>query len=211
METELITYPLRPTNGGEFSYAPDRGDDWIYDPKINGHRIVLHVPSGRMFNRQGGLYAHAESYGDAVELARYHFPDCEWLDCEGLGYRNHIGFGTLIVLDIISGESVDETTPLRDRLAEMVWHKEISRPRQLELPSHLDYMSIGNKGLYTLTPIFPVLWDLKMEYEAMKSVNKEIHQDFFEGYVAKDLNSTYPRQLRSPTINFPKWIKHRFV
>ena len=33
---------------------------------------------------------------------------------------------------------------------------------------------------------------------------------FFEGYVAKKVDSKYPIQLRSPNEKFGYWIKHRF-
>lgn len=45
----------------------------------------------------------------------------------------------------------------------------------------------------------------------MQKVNHALGVELFEGYVAKRNDSPYPLQLRSPDLESPDWIKHRFV
>ena len=48
-----ITYPARPINGGPLEKARPKHGEWFYEPKYNGWRALVHVPTGTMFNRHG--------------------------------------------------------------------------------------------------------------------------------------------------------------
>jgi hypothetical protein len=51
---------------------------------------------------------------------------------------------------------------------------------------------------------------LEEAWNFMKETNEKEGCEFFEGYVAKKVDSKYPIQLRSPNEKFGYWIKHRF-
>jgi hypothetical protein len=42
-------------------------------------------------------------------------------------------------------------------------------------------------------------------------MNRVLACEFYEGFVAKRTDSPYPLQLRSPSEEFPRWVKHRFL
>jgi hypothetical protein len=44
----------------------------------------------------------------------------------------------------------------------------------------------------------------------MQIINRRLGCDFYEGVVAKQADSPYPIQLRSPDQETPAWIKHRW-
>ena len=49
----LITYPARPIQGGPLELAPPKRGLWYAEPKLNGWRALIHMPSGTMWNRHG--------------------------------------------------------------------------------------------------------------------------------------------------------------
>jgi hypothetical protein len=44
-----ITYPARPINGGPLPNARPKQGVWYYEPKYNGWRALVHIPTGTMF------------------------------------------------------------------------------------------------------------------------------------------------------------------
>jgi hypothetical protein len=48
-------------------------------------------------------------------------------------------------------------------------------------------------------------------YERLRTANRGLGCDFFEGVVMKRADSIYPMQLRSATEECRGWMKHRFV
>jgi hypothetical protein len=44
----------------------------------------------------------------------------------------------------------------------------------------------------------------------VQATNRRLGCDFYEGLVAKQGDSLYPRQLRSPDQETTAWIKHRW-
>ena len=48
-------------------------------------------------------------------------------------------------------------------------------------------------------------------YAGLKTINRRLRCDFFEGVVMKRGNAPYPVQLRSDTEDCRAWAKHRFV
>ena len=103
----LYTYPARPLNGGPFNVAPPKRGAWAAEPKFNGWRALVHIPTGTIYNRHGERLSIGAEFASAVEILRaaldrragcppYPF---EWADCEALERRHAIARGTLIVLD----------------------------------------------------------------------------------------------------------------
>ena len=48
-------------------------------------------------------------------------------------------------------------------------------------------------------------------YQRLRAANRVLGCDFFEGVVMKRADSQYPVQLRSATVEFRGWMKHRFL
>ena len=94
---KLITYPARPVNGGPLPLALPNDGEWFYEPKYNGWRALVHVPTGTMFERHGKLLTIAAEFADALAiLGKHRGPAAalingaplEWLDCEALERRH---------------------------------------------------------------------------------------------------------------------------
>src|SRR6266496_729948 len=101
-----ITYPARPVNGGPLDNALPKHGVWLYEPKYNGWRTLVHVESGTMFNRKGERLSISAEFRPALtKLQRTPF---EWLDCEALERRHGLGQGSLIVFDCIALSSFVE-------------------------------------------------------------------------------------------------------
>ncbi len=62
------------------------------------------------------------------------------------------------------------------------------------------------KSVLAAAPVKPPL-DF---YRELRQLNRQWHCPFYEGLVAKRADSLYPVQLRSPTLEFPGWVKHRW-
>lgn len=48
-------------------------------------------------------------------------------------------------------------------------------------------------------------------YQRLRTANRVLACDFFEGVVMKPADSVYPVQLRSATEECRGWVKHRFL
>ena len=195
MNIKLITYPARPVNGGSLDIALPKIGQWFYEPKYNGWRVLVHVPTGTMFNRKGELLTISGEFKSALEKLKT--SPFEWLDCEALERRHKIGRGTLIVLDapIPGGYHV----------------------RRLMLERHFETLTIfGNPAednVYSVpfwTPELAFSRDGVSVWHVLKGWNKKLGCDFFEGMVAKKADSVYPIQLQSTDREFPFWVKHRW-
>jgi len=186
-----ITYPARPVNGGPLDKALPKHGVWLYEPKYNGWRTLVHVPSGTMFNRKGERLSIAAEFRPALEkLQRTPF---EWLDCEALERRHGLGQGSLIVFDYIAhGSFVERRQQLHavfDRASEL-GPFETCGCDEVRLPL------ISNEPL--------ALWT------ELQEANRILGCEFYEGIVAKRAHSLYPIQLLSPNKEFPFWVKHRW-
>ena len=208
------TYPARPINGGPLPNARPKTGDWYYEPKYNGWRALVHVPTGTMFNREGkrlsinGEFRKALDFlGRTINVAD--FPDHAWLDCEALERRHGIGRGTLILLDYIpSPESHPSYRQRHDSLQGycadglIMYLAEPGRcePDDVYLCPHIEDSGDGTPG----GPFRMQVW------EELQAANKRLGVEFFEGLVAKRADSLYPMQLRSPKEEFAGWMKHRW-
>lgn len=96
------TYPAYPVNGGPLDRAPEKHGEWYYEPKYNGWRVLVHAPTGQMFNHQLQRSTIEHEFTAAIEKLRsLKLNVSEWFDCEALARRHNIGRGTLILLDFI--------------------------------------------------------------------------------------------------------------
>lgn len=96
-----ICYPARPINGGPLEKTHPKHGEWFYEPKYNGWRALMHVPTGTMFNRHGRRLSIQHEFAKALAQLQ-DSATFEWLDCEALERRHSIGRGTLIVLDCVT-------------------------------------------------------------------------------------------------------------
>lgn len=199
----IPSYPLRPTNGGPFK--PDRAKrgQWAYEPKVNGWRAIVHAPTGQMWNRQGRRLSIEKEFAAVLEAIRNAElpPEMEWLDCEAFERRHTLGKGSLVILDYIPPDKstyCERRDNIRNRFHAQTWEIGYSEAaflpnnRIMLLPSHRE-----DEGLSEV-------------WETLQTCNKLWNAEVFEGFVAKRIDSPYPRQLRSPNQESPHWVKHRW-
>ncbi len=187
-----ITYPARPGNGGPLPMAIAAGaykePGWVFQPKINGWRSLLHTPTGTMWNRQLQPLSITNDYMEQrIALADYPF---EWLDVECLGRRHAVAQDSIIILDWVVPD-----VKLKDRL------------RILE--RFLDpFTTLPNRfGMMITWP----MEEAESRWENLQARNRLLGCTFYEGLVAKHQDSTYSIQLRSGDETCPSWTKHRFT
>jgi len=187
-----ITYPARPINGGPLEKARPKHGEWFCEPKYNGWRALVHVPTGTMFNRHGQRLSIQPEFAKALAQLRARIP-LEWLDCEALERRHSIGRGTLIILDWVS-EHLPYST--RRQWLETFVRQELG-------PEFVD-----DDQIYTC-PSFPQQKSAEA-WRTLQERNTLAGCPFYEGLVAKEASSNYPIQLRSASEEFPFWVKHRW-
>jgi ATP-dependent DNA ligase len=187
-----ITFPARPVSGGTWKPRhPMKG--WTYEPKYNGWRTLVHVPSGTMFNRHGDPLSIEGEFEEALGFIQFLFDDFTWLDCEALERRHAIGQGTLIILDaVLPGASfIERKKKLGDR---------VDRLSVREAPMHNAIYLVSHEGATSPNG----LWHLLQER------NKAMGCEFYEGIVAKRDDSSYNIQLVSPDQTTSDWQKFRW-
>ena len=194
-----ITYPARPLNGGPLNKALPKPGQWFYEPKYNGWRALVHIPTGMMFNRLGQPLTIANEFAKALSALRSTL-DAEvfkWADCEALDRRHSIGKGTLILLDVVP-EPAYACAIYQDR-----------RPWTIVVPCCAPDERPKDGSLYR-TPQYTAEASMST-WTKLQGINRAWGCDFFEGLVAKRADSVYPIQLRSPKAETPLWIKHRWA
>jgi ATP-dependent DNA ligase len=172
---------------------------WHYEPKYNGWRALVHAPSGTMFNRHGQQLSIQEDFRPALAILgalrlRNGRELVEWFDCEALERRHSIGRGTLLAFDYISpaGEPYFRR---KQRLARVVAVHDYRAPPRSDLA-----YGVGAVGAEESLEF----------YHRLKQLNADWRCPFYEGVVAKRTDSLYPVQLRSATLEFTGWMKHRW-
>jgi hypothetical protein len=154
-----------------------------------------------MFNRHGQRLSIQQEFGSALAILRSLHLNIgaavvEWFDCEALERRHAIGRGTLLVFDYISpaGEAY---VCRKQRLAHA-------------LAPH-DYRTQPcDRAAYSVVAHGPDELETLEFYHLLKRLNGQWHCPFYEGVVAKRTDSLYPVQLRSATLEFAGWMKHRW-
>lgn len=191
-----LTYPARPVNGGPLEHAHPKAGEWRVEPKFNGWRALVHVPTGTMFNRHGKRLSIEQEFHTALDsLGELSAQVCSitWLDVECLERRHNVGRGSLIILDL-PDEATKPYSMRRELLADLF---DVA-PDPAELQPNQVYLSPSYPSENA-----PALWTL------LKTVNARV-PDFYEGLVAKRADSTYPVQLHSTEYEFHAWMKHRW-
>lgn len=209
-ESKPITYPARPTKGGPVggpvwrmrSEAGTRSDSaYLYSPKYNGWRVLLHVPTGKCYNRHLHHLSIQDEFQDAIEFIQDRVHDVadaltgyDWLDCEGLERRHGIGRGSLIVLDVPSmGSSCFE-----DRMCAL----------SITFSKHNIHEKPKNNSVYV--PCHFPREGCQVIDEDLFRLNQEWDAEFYEGMVGVKADSEYPVQLIAADKKSPYWVKHRW-
>jgi len=187
-EVKPITYPARPHNGGPLDKAFKKTGGWCWEPKVNGWRTLIHVPTGTMFNRHGGKLSIAHEYTEAIKELQQAHSHIEWLDCEALGRRHNVNRGALMILDaVLPGTFLER--------------KEVLVKADEQYDSHKCYLiELGHGNGYA-----------NNRWKFLQEENKRLGCDYYEGLVAKQEDSLYPIQLASPKKEFSFWVKHRWA
>lgn len=200
----IPTFPARPINGGHLSLAHPKIGRWAIEPKYNEWRALIHLPTGVMFNRKGTRLSIEKEFASAITVLRDALGNvADWIDGGALERRHTIGRGTLMAFDFIPLS--DQSFTYEERRHHM--HALPILPADEQPAHHHAY----------LTPSF----DAGVEKESrrvwllLQSLNQQWNtaglNSFYEGVVMKRIDSTYPMQLRSPDLETPSWMKHRFV
>jgi hypothetical protein len=204
---KLPTLPARPVNGGPLEKADRKFGDWRAEPKFNGWRALLHVASGVMWNRHGARLSIEGAFAESVELIRTELAQAEqlgafipeFLDLEGLARRHDHLRGTLIVLDApIPGAYLERRAILARLFHPFDYATDFAGDMVRLVPSHEDAPALY-ADLQQLNALYCPEWKAR-------PLNA-----FFEGIVMKRVDSEYPLQLRNPSAEFPRWMKHRFA
>lgn len=204
------TYPARPMNGGSLEKARQKihPDAWIYEPKINGWRVLIDVRNKLMWSRYNQPSSVEAKYASVLDrLTSVFAGDAPtWLDGEILGQRaSCVGRGSLVVFDVV--------WPLMTK-----WHEEWNTWR--ERRRFLDVVMSDVSELWDINALpkqdtiyrLPHVGDVEAEgfYEELKAANARLGVELHEGVVAKRVDKAYPIQLRSPAQETTDWIKHRW-
>ena len=207
------TYPARPINGGPLDKARPKSGAWIAEAKYNGWRAWLHVPTGMMFNRKNEPLSITAEFAPAIATLQAAVRSTfEWLDVEALERRHGIGRGSLIWFDTPTPGTWKERRFLMSVLAavhQLPVHKDLNQPvanSSVYLPMHWRWAGVTDFTLAVQgAPVTTNLWQI------LQQCNTALGCEFFEGLVAKRTDSPYPIQLRSPDVEFPFWMKHRWA
>ena len=194
---KLFTFPARPVDGGPFEKALPKRGAWTYEPKGNGWRSPIHIPTGTMFNRHGEKLSISAEFAEALAIMRdtLSSPDFEWADCEALERRHGLGRGTLYVIDVIP--HIDLDTPYSVRQA---WLDTRLQRRPFDLIP-------ANNELHR----FDAMPFNQSSWNSLQVVNAEWNVPFYEGMVGKRNDSIYPIQLQSANREYPYWQKNRWA
>lgn len=204
---DIPTYPARPVNGGPYDKAPNKpeADQWFYEPKVNGWRVLVNVKAKKMWNRHGAPSSIEHKFQPALDQLASVFKGSNetWLDCEALGLRAlGVGLGSLVVFDVCHPQVHPEWDSWRERqevldlcVQDIVWPWSINaRPAQ--------------DVIYRLPRVG---WSKAGEmYDNLQAANATLGLELYEGVVAKHGAKLYPVQRRSPTEETATWVKHRW-
>jgi hypothetical protein len=203
----IPSYPLRPTNGGPLHLSRPKRGQWTYEPKINGWRAIVHAPTSRMWNRHGKRLSIEDEFAAVLKAIRNADlpPEIEWLDCEALERRHALGKGSLVVLDYMPPDIRATYEQRQETLRGAIHSSRIPHTK-------LDHIAPPQNDLLLLLDNYNFNDPINPEsmWATLQDCNKKWNAEVFEGLVAKRLDSTYPRQLRSPNQESPYWVKHRW-
>jgi hypothetical protein len=197
-----ICLPPAPANGGALDTAPPKVGDWAWQPKIDDRRVVIHAPSRTVWNQYGQLsVAHRDEdkFDTALEsLAMLSEFFTGWFDAGLMEYRNDMMRGSIVILDLI-----DDHLPFSAR-------RSLLQSLFPVLPAATEIVGTpeANDNVF-LIPQFEDITPI-MLYRALQLQNVKLGRKFYEGVVAKRIDSLYPTHAQRPKTQVAAWIKHRF-
>lgn len=195
-----IALPPAALDGGPLESAPPKVGEWAWQPKVDDRRVVIHRPTRTIWNQYGKLSVAQDSGKFEAALDRLQGWPCftfnglstEWLDCGLMEYRHDMMRGSIIVFDLMS-------------VGTFAQRRAALEPCARPLPWATDLDECFNNSVF-LIPQFDNGLSL---YSVLKLQNESLQRMFYEGVVAKKVDSLYPMFQRPKTAT-PNWIKHRF-
>lgn len=201
----LVCFPPAPLNGGPLDSAPAKIGEWVWQPKVDDWRAVIHTPTGTVWNQYGQVSSISNKFGLALDriLVATHSA-AEWLDVGLMENRHDLMRGCIIVLDLIEPGLVQWQR--RARLSAMF----------PALPFDVSRLLAETHGQIRDSVFLISEWDnvetnadaLKRQ-DWLKTENEIIGHKFYEGLVAKVRSSLYQYGAK-PKRKCATWIKHRF-
>ena len=195
-----ITFPMRPMNGSRLELRTEEfleRHDW--EPKINDWRLLIHRPTGAMWNRYGERFTDAEKFTQAFEQLNVQFPEIveyDWFDCLAMGRRTKIGAWSLFLLDLPNCRR-----PYLERRAIVETYTEIIQ---------FDVKPEPEQAYCLQRWVSPKLNVMRLQHSLLQAVNAHWGEEFYEGLVAKRAASKYTIQTQSPDKTTADWIKFRW-
>jgi hypothetical protein len=204
---KAICYPPAPLNGGPLEHAPAKVGAWIWQPKVDDWRAVLHVPSGTVWNQYGQPSSILGKFTIALEsnfMTAAGMYGLEWLDVGMMENRHDLMRGCIIVLDwIVAGEPLSTRRGILERFFPV-------------LPFDVSRLLAETGGQVRDSVYLISQWtNVETQTDALKreawlrNENDCIRHKFYEGLVAKREDSLYLFGSK-PKTKCPAWIKHRF-
>lgn len=200
--TSMICYPPAACNGGPLESALPKVGEWVWQPKVDDWRAVIHTPTGTCWNQYGKLSSITDKFKAALlHLKQQPF---EWLDVGMMENRHDLMRGCIIVFDLIEA-------------GYMQWQRYEQLKRKFPvLPFDVSNLLAITGGqvrdsVYLIGQWENVEWHdtaIKRQ-DFLKTENELIGHKFYEGLVAKraDSHYTFGRKPKQVTAD---WIKHRF-
>lgn len=191
----IIGYPPAPTNGGRFDVAPPKIGEWVWQPKVNEWRGVVHVPTLTVWSQYGDL-STVEQQGklaNALMALKPHSYAVEWLDIGISQNRHDLMQGKIIIFDLMEAQAHSH-------------RRLILRDRFPVLPTTCEGILNAPMDVYLINE-----WthNIDMIWEGLQRINRELGKPFYEGLVAKRCDAPYPIQRRAKGKTH-LWVKHRF-
>ena len=212
-------FPARPVNGGPLNARTcgARSTGWVYEPKVNGWRALLHCPSGTLFNRHGQRLSIEREFDTVTRMARLITdPALEWLDCEAFERRHPLGRGSLVILDapLVQGGYNERQQYIHDKLVDtgiaVSWaFEQFAPPGERLLTFAYVYETLAAQQSSGHLPDEAI--DPFAAWPRLQQCNKHFGCELFEGMVAKRTADAYPLQNTDPKREFPHWVKHRWA
>lgn len=199
----FICFPPAPLNGGKLEDAPPKVGDWVWQPKVDDWRAVVHVPTSTVWNQYGELSSHSEKGTFAVALAKLQaasMPWAEWLDVGMMNNRNDMMRGSIVVLDWITPAVPfeDRRTHLTALAPTLPWATElVADPAQ------------SRDAVYLIPQVEGEDMGRFLD-QMLRDQNAQLGRKFYEGVVAKRLGSPYRAHNQRPKQKTCDWVKHRF-
>lgn len=206
MTIQPICFPPAACNGGPLETAPPKVGEWVWQPKVDDWRAIIHAPSGTVWNQYGKLSSITGKFAVALESLHKNFSKLimgQWLDVGMMENRHDLMRGCIIVFDLVE--------PVYDQQGRYGLLKQMF-PVLPDVSTLLSDAGGQIRDEVYLISQRDSLNDYDSTwryYSYLQDENKRIGHKFFEGVVAKKADSLYTFG-RKPKQVTPDWIKHRW-